>query len=80
MSISNAVLYPSRYESFSYVACEAMSCGKPVIATRCSALTALVVDGISGYLCDPGDSLLFAKAIQRLSACKKLGEAGRERV
>jgi len=80
----DAVLYPSRYEGFGYVACEAMACGKPVIASRCSALTELIVDGVTGFLCNPDDTLSFAMAIQKLASsrqlCLNLGRAGRERI
>lgn len=80
----DVVLYPSKYEGFGYVACEAMACGKPVVTTKCSALSELVRDHVNGFLCNPGDANSFAIAIQTLADSKslreKLGDAGRKRV
>ncbi len=44
---------------------EAMSCGTPVVASRISSLPDLVQDGVTGYLCEPGDTESLADAILR---------------
>lgn len=62
----DALLFPSRYEGFGYVALEAMACGKPVIAASNSALPEVVSDGECGLLCQPDDIDCF------VSACKKM--------
>jgi glycosyltransferase involved in cell wall biosynthesis len=50
-------------ESFCMSALEAMSCGKPVIATCNGALPELVSHGESGMLVPPGDVTALARAI-----------------
>ncbi len=47
---------------------EAMSAGRPVIASRIGGLIDLVADGETGFLVQPGDSLALQQAIERLLA------------
>ncbi len=57
-SAAEAVLVPSRSESFGLVALEAQACGTPVIAASVGGLRFTVEDGASGFLVcghDPGD-------------------------
>jgi glycosyltransferase involved in cell wall biosynthesis len=79
----DALIFPSRYEGFGYAALEAMSCGKPVIATDNTALPEVVSDGITGILCPPGDIDCFVAACRRLRDDRKsrleLGENARNR-
>lgn len=81
---SDALLFPSRLEGFGQVVVEAMACGLPVIATRGSALTEVVEDGVTGILCRQDDITNFARAAQRLAADEQLfttmGGAGMDRV
>lgn len=80
----DALLLPTRYEGFGLVAAEAMACGKPVIASRCTSLPELVEDGGTGILCPVDDVAAFVAAARRLAAepgtCGTMGRAGRERV
>jgi glycosyltransferase involved in cell wall biosynthesis len=61
-----------------------MACGKPVIASRCSALPELVVHGETGILCPVGDVDAFVSAARQLGTdsdmCRRFGDAGRRRV
>jgi glycosyltransferase involved in cell wall biosynthesis len=46
---------------------EAMSCGRPVVASRISGFQLLMEDGRQGFLVHPGDSAeLHAAALRRL--------------
>lgn len=80
----DALLLPSRSEGFGYTALEAMACGKPVIASNNSALPEIVVDGVTGILCETGAVVEFANACQLLrddpGRCLDMGSLGRQRV
>lgn len=81
---ADALLFPSRLEGFGLVAAEAMACGLPVVASRSSALSELIEDGVTGRLCTPGDVAGFADAIRQLVANESLrqqmGDAARRRI
>ena len=55
LPLADVFLLPSSHESFGLVALEAMSSGVPVIATRVGGMPEVIVDGVSGFLRDPGD-------------------------
>jgi glycosyltransferase involved in cell wall biosynthesis len=55
-------------ESCPTVVMEAMSIGRPVIASRIGGIIDLVADGETGFLVRPGDSLALQQAIERLLA------------
>ena len=62
---------------------EAMACSKPVVATRHRGCEDEVVDGKTGLLVEPRDSVALAEAIRVLiadpgRACS-FGQAGRQR-
>jgi N-acetyl-alpha-D-glucosaminyl L-malate synthase BshA len=56
LQLADVLLFPSEHESFGLVALEAMSCQKPVIASRAGGLPEVVEHGVSGYLCKVGDT------------------------
>jgi len=62
----DAVLMPSRYESFGRVAAEAQSLGKPVVATDITGLREVIVDRVTGFLVGSWSATAFASAIQEL--------------
>jgi glycosyltransferase involved in cell wall biosynthesis len=70
-------------ETFGLVALEAMSAGRPVIASRVGGLPELVRDGHEGVLVHRGDVGSLAAAIQRLlddpELRARMGAAGRRR-
>ena len=80
----DALLFPTRFEGFGYAACEAMACGKPVIAGDNSSLPELVVHNETGLLCKTDDVDAYVQAVTTLASnpdrARMLGEAGRERV
>lgn len=52
---ADVLLMPSRWESFGLVAVEAQSYGLPVVASRCSSLPEVVLEGTTGFLFPVGD-------------------------
>ncbi len=80
---SDALILPSRDESFGVSLCEAWMAGKPVLGwERCSATRDLVVNGENGYLCAGVEEL--ADAAQKLlddpELAARMGAKGREMV
>jgi len=79
----DALLFPSRFEGFGYVALEAMACGKPVVATNATSIPEVVENGITGILCPTDDVDSFVDACRKLAAdrdlCGRMGEEGRKR-
>jgi glycosyltransferase involved in cell wall biosynthesis len=47
---------------------EAMACGTPVVSTRVSGIPELVIDGVNGWLADPGDAQGLADALAAVLA------------
>ena len=67
LSVCDLFLITSEKESFGLAALEAMACEVPVISTNAGGLPELNEDGVSGYLCDVGDTkTMAAKAIHIL--------------
>ncbi len=65
-AVAEAVLVPSRSESFGLVALEAQACGTPVIAARAGGLRYVVKDGETGFLVDGHDPARYAERILAL--------------
>ena len=84
MADLDLLILPSLWEGFGLVLLEAMMMGKPVVASRVSAIPEIVVDGVTGLLVPPRDQEALAKAIIALLQDKEraeaMGQAGRERV
>jgi glycosyltransferase involved in cell wall biosynthesis len=72
------------YEGFPTVLLEAMSHGLPVVCSRIGGLPEIVDDGVTGLLYEPGNADELADRIRALwqnpDLCKKLGEAGRQKL
>jgi len=56
-------VFPSHWESFGYVALEAMALGVPLVASRTGGLAELIEDGRTGRLVPPRDSDALADAL-----------------
>ena len=85
MAFASATVFsfPAHHEPFGLVVLEAMYAGLPVIATRIGALQEMVVDGETGVLVAPGDSVMLGDALVRLlndpARASEMGTAGRSR-
>lgn len=64
---ADALLFPSRLEGLPLAVIEAMATGLPVVTVRTSSLPEVVMNGVSGLLCDVDDVLGLASAIRLLS-------------
>src|ERR1700712_5599912 len=71
---ATALVFPILWEEpFGMVMIEAMACGTPVVALRRGAVPEVVVDGVTGILCDdPADLPAATTAARNLSpaACR----------
>jgi glycogen(starch) synthase len=77
---ADVVALPSRWESFGYVAVEAMALGRPVVATETGGFAELIEDGRTGWLVPPGDpEALLAGLAKCLAdpAAARIGEQAR---
>ena len=64
MSHSSLFVSTSRFEGFSLVLVEAMSCGVPVVSYSCpTGPKDIIDDGIDGFLVPPGDEISLSQRI-----------------
>ncbi|MDI6840240.1 MAG: glycosyltransferase family 4 protein [bacterium] len=85
MAASDIIVHASiGPEPFGLVIIEAISVGKPVIASRIGAPKEIIEDGVDGILVPPKDSEAIANACIKLlkdpMLCKNMGKYGREKV
>lgn len=83
---AEAVVLPSYYrEGLSRALLEAAAMARPVITTDLPGCREAVVDGVTGYLCQPRDVASLVEAIGRLAALgpcewRAMGDAARARI
>jgi glycosyltransferase involved in cell wall biosynthesis len=84
MADFDVVAVPSLWEGFGLVLLEAMNAGRPVVASRVSAIPEIVLDGETGLLVPPDDAEALAAALGRLlgdhALAGEMGRRGRERL
>ena len=78
----DALIHPSFFEGLPNAICEALACGKPVLASNICDHPLLVQDKISGLLFDPTKPEEIAKTIQEFASLSlqeraDMGSAGR---
>ena len=75
---------PSDEEGLGVVVLEAMSCGVPVVSTRCGGPDGIIRDGIDGYLIPLNNLELLSSHLEQLLADadlnKQMGRAARQRI
>jgi glycosyltransferase involved in cell wall biosynthesis len=64
---SDLYLWPGFGEAYGMAYLEAQAEGLPVVAQRTGGIPAVVVDGVTGLLTEPGDPAAFAGAVRRLT-------------
>lgn len=67
MSAYDVLVLPSRFDGRPVAVLESLALGVPVIASRVGALPDLVQEGVTGFLCEPGDTAAFAERIHWLA-------------
>jgi glycogen synthase len=81
---AHIVVVPSRYDNSPYACLEAMSCGKPVVASLAGGAPEYLDHGNAGLLCPSEDPKSLAEAIVRLAKDRalriELGNRARQRV
>jgi glycosyltransferase involved in cell wall biosynthesis len=80
---ADGVLLPSFFEGLPNTVCEAMGCGRPVLASNVCDAGNLVRDGENGFLFDPHSPADMAAAVRNLAALSPeqrdaLGARGRK--
>jgi glycosyltransferase involved in cell wall biosynthesis len=80
----DVVVLPSYNEAMPMCLLEALSAARPVVATAVGAVPKVIVPGVTGLLCEPGDANALSMAILRLlhdpELARALGSHGRAHV
>jgi glycosyltransferase involved in cell wall biosynthesis len=72
MARAAVVLCPSQWdEPFGMAPAEAQACGTPVVAFRRGGLSEVIMDGVTGFLVDPGDIAAAADGVRRAAALSR---------
>ncbi len=81
---ADVLTFPSIHEGFGLVLLEAMSCGKPIVTWKTSAMQYIVENQKSGFLVNPWNLEDFAQSILLLLSnqklARKMGGKGRKTV
>jgi len=75
LAASHCFVLSSRWELHPVTILEAMRAGLPVIATEVGGVPDTVVDGVSGFLVQPGDEAGLARAMLTLATHPERGKA-----
>jgi len=61
-----AVLMPSLIENFPNICLEAMAHHRVVVGTYHTSFEQILEDGVSGFLCEPGDPVGLCKTVEKV--------------
>jgi glycosyltransferase involved in cell wall biosynthesis len=79
----DVLVLTSRWEGLPRVFPEAMAAGKPVVACRVDGAAEAVLEGETGFLCEPGERAVLAERLVSLLSdrdrAREMGQAGRLR-
>lgn len=76
LAAADVMVYPAiSPEPFGMAVVEAMSAGRPVVASRCGGPAEILRDGLDGLLVPPGDPTAIAEALLKLIGDHDLGSA-----
>jgi trehalose synthase len=82
--VASVIIQKSIKEGFGLTVSEALWKGTPVVASRTGGINLQIINGVNGFLLEPGDYNGFAKTIVKLLKDQKLreqmGEAGKKHV
>ena len=70
--------FPSRIEGLGLAGIEAMAAGVPLVSSNVHGILDYVIDGKTGYTCNPDDVDGFAKAIRKLAEDENLRNSMKE--
>ncbi|MDD2738816.1 MAG: glycosyltransferase family 4 protein [Methylomonas lenta] len=76
--LSDVFVLPTLYDPFSNALLEAMSCGLPIITSTKSGATDILINGISGFVCDALDTQQISQNMRLLSDQTVAEKMGRE--
>lgn len=85
LQAADALVLSSAWEGLPNSVMEALSAGKPIVATRVGGVPELVHDRESGLLVPPGNPQALSEAMRRMMEMpgeqrKRMGEAGRAHI
>ena len=67
---ADIAVLPSLREGLGLAGIEALASGVPVVGSNVQGIKDYVIDGVTGYLCEPTNVSAFAEKIKRLSNCE----------
>lgn len=74
LSASDVVVFGSFFEGWPTSMVEAMACGCPIVTTKVSGASEIVIHGKTGYIVNDRNPLLFAKMVEKAFDLKEVTE------